>query len=92
MTWEPIETAPKDGTLILVCRMTPGYPDYDLGPTIGWWEGPRVARGRGRRPGWFSESDEFEPPLIGQERWLLTFDPTHWQPLPAPPVEPEDGR
>lgn len=68
MTWRPIETAPKDGTLVLL---------HD----------PRAAKRRVKTGSWL-------PPEAG---WAVYgfkdvhgcfFEPTHWQPLPAPP---EDG-
>lgn len=64
MNWQPIETAPKDGTNILI---------HELGDTfVAWW-------------------------LNGLERWVdgkwtemdgwVTYDPTHWMPLPPPPED-----
>lgn len=35
-TWQPIETAPKDGTRILVARVTDGRVG------ISWWDGLRL--------------------------------------------------
>ena len=67
--WQPIETAPKDGTAIigffppdLVCEVY--YDDDDDDP--GWWY---ANTGRG---------DYHEDRVF----------PTHWIPLPAPPVTP----
>lgn len=57
--WKTIETAPKDGTLVLL-------------------------HGKGYvKTGWFDDSIQ-----IGNYpdwRWGLTFEPTHWMPLPEPP-------
>ena len=79
--WQPIETAPKDGTAVLVMRNT--------------WPGIRGGRAR-RCDGintvvaewWANESG-------GSGAWIcymgLTqdpkcpFEPTHWMPLPEPP-------
>lgn len=62
--WEPIETAPKDRSEILVWRKGWRYPhnavwDPNVGEE-GSWENP------------------FSPHFMDQ--------PTHWQPLPAPPI------
>jgi hypothetical protein len=66
-TWQPIETAPKDGTHLL------GYaPEFEHQPicTIEYSV---------RYKNWWS---------IGN-----CCQPTHWQPLPAPPsAEPADPK
>ena len=56
--WEPIATAPQDGTWILVHHFR--------------WEFPDIAGWNGRC--WKSYSE-------------VIAVPTHWQALPAPPVE-----
>lgn len=72
--WQPIETAPKDGTTILCyfpleglgkswCRVVPVFFDEHIG-FKGWTFASRAASG-------FSRG----------------FEPTHWQPLPEPPTE-----
>jgi hypothetical protein len=74
MIWQPIETAPKDGTPILVYCPDARKPHESITaaryipytPTWGYWE-PCVAD---------HES----------ERWpRLKDQPTHWMKLPAPP-------
>lgn len=73
--WQPIETAPKDGTSILVC-----------GGTIIWTEGmgfeaemgePRIACWTGEY--WYIGNGE----TYGDE---IYCKPTNWMPLPAPPT------
>jgi len=70
MNWQPIETAPKDGTTILVCdaakqislvnwEYVTGYENTNIGPD-----------------GWRSDACR---DFGGFE------DPTHWMPLPEPP-------
>ena len=61
--WQPIETAPDDGTEVELGRV--GCGDIHR----GIW-----ARGRWRDP-------IFDDPLF----WCGDPEPTHWQPLPAPP-------
>ena len=72
--WRPIETAPKDGTRILVCKAkdVDGNP---MGDSFGlfvqraeWWEGD----------GWIVYCSLVHEPQC-------FFDPTHWMPLPAAP-------
>lgn len=87
MTWQSIETAPKDGTEILaVFSNDYGYQNKPTvyGPWtvsficnrwVATWEGRRVIESEGY---WGTEYKE--PPL----------DPTHWMPLPEPPTQGEN--
>ena len=71
--WQPIETAPKDGTsVILGCN-------YDrLGKirvTCAWYEREIWTEAKH----WDDDADD----------WLFlecAFRPSHWMPLPSPPV------
>jgi len=62
--WQPIETAPKDGTRILT--FSPRAPESEKAPI-------RINEWRGRD--WWCTNAEYWPP-------------THWMPLPAPPIIP----
>jgi len=81
--WQPIETAPKDGTEIIglfVRRWEPDQKPTIYGPwTVAFvngswqssWDGARVIE-------YMSDFGiEYKDPDIS---------PTHWQPLPAPPA------
>lgn len=85
MTWQPISTAPRDGTEILVyCG-----PDFDPMWGIAYWdEGlpeeyaalatqTEEEKIRAMTPGWamWWDNDARRP-----HKW-----PTHWMPLPDPP-------
>jgi len=76
MNWQPIETAPKDGTSILVFGK--------FGADIARWnKDPSV---------WDRDVDAcwtvFEPDDYFYAIHLLDeFEPTHWMPLPEPPNE-----
>ena len=89
--WQPIETAPKDGTHILL--YTPAY-DYqgarcDVRITYGYWDVPKHGEQIGdcggacrcpeyddaSEPYWYSDDGGF----------LEELPPTHWMPLPPPP-------
>lgn len=73
--WQPIETAPKDGTLILCF-----YPDrhgHDRYSLRYWSTGDW--RSSGRKEGW-----------CDQYRQLRSIDPTHWMPLPPPPAASQE--
>lgn len=72
--WQPIETAPKDGTRILL---------FDgMGIAIASWWVPD--------PTDFDDDDDFDEPLPGwcvESAECVEFwhEPTHWMPLPEPP-------
>jgi len=68
--WYPIETAPKDGTKVLLYRQ--GWL------VIGRWNDNRHARRA--NPFWDAEDAR----LKGWN-WARKNDPTHWQPLPGLP-------
>lgn len=78
--WQPIETAPRDGTVIDLF-----YP-YPRGRTINcyWDEGLRGWVWR--RPTWRGSA------LLPESEWHFGaypgLEPTHWMPLPKPPQEP----
>lgn len=64
--WQPIDTAPKDGTQILV------WPYWSSrSPTQVYW------RDLQRKPGRWE---------ITPSHYCAGADPTHWMPLPAPPI------
>lgn len=69
MSWQPIETAPKDGTYVLLLGDS-GYTTTPYRVAVGCWI-------EGYRDFWINHSndaftDDGEPP-------------THWMPLPDPP-------
>jgi hypothetical protein len=73
LRWQPIETAPKDGTRVLVTwagdHAAAGYVRIAQFCALG---------GKTRRA-WMSDCDS-EPGRI--------MKPSYWQPLPAPPPSP----
>lgn len=77
MTWKPFDTAPEDGTEILVYRP-------DAGVFMAWFISPADAMrmenafGDDLVASWWSSDGVNQ--LVGSET------PTHWMPLPAAPV------
>lgn len=70
MNWEPIETAPKDGTPILVCY-APQYTSNGFLPVaVRWRTYHPNAKGK----------EEFRDSSGVKVRAI-----THWMPLPEPP-------
>jgi len=79
--WQPIATAPKDGTEILVwCAEVPRSRYHNVLPAhvaIAAWSVIDDDR-TGEKPGWY------EAPTGEWGEW---FRPTHWMALPAAPEE-----
>lgn len=78
MEWQPIETAPKDGTSILGWSEERGQRETKMGK---YTEGS---------PGYAKWKDGYGPLNSGwawdtHHNWLTTWNPTHWMPLPPPP-------
>jgi len=83
--WQPIETAPKDGTEILTIQMLEG--DYFKRQAIMYWYLP-PAKYR-----WNLTDDDtmkrFPISPIGYWRGEIYLNPTHWMPLPNAPEPPK---
>lgn len=78
--WEPIETAPKDGTEIFVWGSLEACAHAR--PHIGCEDIERVF--------WYSEYESWCVFSTQCEGWVP--EPTHWQPLPPPPEMIADER
>ena len=84
MEWQSIETAPKDGTWIVI-----GKPNWRVFPKAKWaW----VDGDEGQFPGWLFEDDVsgcLVPNVDGEGflGWQEDIEdgnmPTHWMPVPA---------
>lgn len=72
MDWEPIETAPKDDTLFLI-----GSYNFRQQWCVDVWSGIVLADEQAKIANGFYERSPH-----------LMWDPTHWRPLPLPPVSP----
>lgn len=83
--WKPIESAPKDGTEILLAYRAwrPSNPDTEVYVTAGQWL--------------WSAGHEDDPPDSDHgafwelnndwaDQWGGNLMPTHWRPYPAPPA------
>lgn len=75
--WGTMESAPKDGTHILVCRGSYNeYWTFNQSPpaVVHYWSHPAA-----NEDGFYFSSGGTDDDL--------PFEFTHWRPLPAPPVE-----
>lgn len=74
MNWQPIETAPKDGTEIDV------WLDIHASPSsFGWADAFRETEVYYKDGKWFHRQN-------GKELELYAAYITHWMPIPEPPV------
>lgn len=73
LAWRPIETAPKDGSRVII---------WDGAPYIAKWAEEANDYQFTSYPGWqiFDCDDGFYS--------IASKSPTHWMPLPADPVDP----
>jgi len=73
MTWQPIETAPKDGTEVLL------WEKHTYVPVVGLY---RVQAGK-----WRASQEHYDVDGDGCVVDTLCQEYiTHWMPLPAPPA------
>lgn len=73
--WQPIETAPRDGTTVLTMHKDDLYPVSALTfKDVGAGE-------------WFRETEGPDDIEINGRHDVLYRTPTHWMPLPEPPWE-----
>ncbi|AHD10043.1 DUF551 domain-containing protein [Phaeobacter gallaeciensis] len=79
MDWQPIETAPKDGTEILAVYVPSGKfsPDF----SIVEWDGKS----------WVGKCDGYRSIEAQSDFHTNYHEPflTHWMPLPEPPKDPQ---
>ena len=76
--WQPIETAPKDGTPVLLAQggiVALGFCD---GADWHFWEGDYDGAVFGDEDGHFVRLNE----------WVTPYGPTHWKPKDPPPGTP----
>lgn len=72
--WQPIETAPRDGTAVLGYGVAPYSEDGMEITVVCWVENEKFPH----LSGWHSRYSGFEDLNTSRQ-------PTHWMPLPEPP-------
>lgn len=77
--WQPIETAPKNGTHLLL------FFPHENTIEVGYWDCYYAETGRGYEGCSAWCCSEYQPAA-------MAFDePTHWMPLPEPPELEKDN-
>lgn len=74
--WQPIETAPKNGEIVLLYRPTAERTWGKV--TLGMWESDSYSKNP--RPYW---QIWLKIGCVSESR---AWEPTHWMPLPEPPI------
>lgn len=94
--WQPIETAPKDGSLILLGKIESADDDMGAVSTAGRWQDMNsdAPDDMGCDAGFIDvDYQQFRPSRsFGAAAYRYAGDqPTHWMPLPEPPtINPEN--
>lgn len=87
MTWQPIATAPKDGTWVDLWITSPHSPEGWRATNCVWID---VDDPRFEYVGWASSDDHRTPKGFLTNPMVIA---THWMPLPEPPdAERLEGR
>lgn len=75
MEWQPIETAPKDGTPVLLFEWR-GDPweEPEANIFVGEWDHHR-------------DGELYKTQWVCTEYEAFNHNPTHWMPLPPPPKD-----
>jgi hypothetical protein len=79
MMWKPIETAPKDGTRVLLF-----FPVFGTSPRqeLGKWETQK--HNKKPAPYWSGDCES-----VYGVNWYRAYQPTHWQPQQPQPDNAE---
>jgi hypothetical protein len=91
--WQPIETAPKDGTPILLWRKPSGHPSVKWATIIpaAWVcfvDEDEIEEGFATPDEPFFDAysrDAYQAAMNDDDHYLVT-SATHWMPLPDPPL------
>ena len=77
--WQPIETAPRDGTSVLVHSIKWSQP------TMMYFSSKEYFEKEYGDPDYMYEGWYISHGMVFDQPNEYTYDPTHWMPLPKPP-------
>lgn len=80
MNWQPIETAPKSYSLILLCEVRHHIDEYESSITTGFWGEKHAGHFANDVMQWC----DWNAGMDEDDVWAAAT-PTHWMPLPPPP-------
>ena len=76
--WQPIETAPKDGTWFMICNADDGFDSYEVGKYEPWFSYKYIEVGAGL----YRKQSE---PVYKWRGFNNMHRATHWITLQEPP-------
>ena len=76
MTWQPIETAPKDGSPVVASNLNCQWEPF----IVSWRDGPCPSFPKPDEAGWYGEFQDCH-----YEHDCGPYKPTHWVKMPEPP-------
>ena len=81
--WQPIETAPKDGTSIIAMYI---HINTEIVHAVFWMDVEEDSPGDPDDVGWWT----YVWSEVGRSKLEDWMTPTHWMPLPPPPKKGDE--
>ena len=90
--WQPIETAPRDGTQILACAQLSEHLTAAIISSQGHLPDLSIVKWDDREKDFIAMADGYMSIKSQGDNWTTYHEPyvTHWMPLPIPPATLKD--